>query len=372
MRVTHIASGDLWAGAEKQLYVLLTALARYESVAVNAIILNSGVLAQRLRDAGISVLELNERLDSPLVLYQQICRHLRALRPDLVHTHRVKENVIGGLAAWRLAIPSLRTQHGRHEGDRSSIDLRRLVVGLADFVLGRCIQRCVIAVSEPLGDELRRLFGPDHVVVIPNGIFPPDPSPADDPRWLCEEPWRIGFVGRLVPLKRVDLFLEIASWMQKHSEKDDQPAFVVIGDGPLRLELERQAREIGSDADVRFKGHVEDPAAEMARLHAMVICSDHEGLPMAALEAMQLGVIVIAHRVGGLPSLLGEGDSGVLVEAQSPSAFGGAILDLLANPQRASELSSRARERVAKMYSASAMAASYVETYQRIIADSKG
>lgn len=358
MKVVHIASGDLWAGAEKQLLSLACALRSQAETDVYAVILNPGTLAERLIAAGIPTLVLDERRLDALSLLRALIAHLRELRPALVHTHRTKENILGGLAAAMVGALSLRTQHGGQEHPRSWHDLRRQVLYAADYLSGRLLQKKIIAVSSALGHELGELYGRDRVVTINNGI---DPGPTPLPKsWHSSHAWSIGIVGRLVPVKRVDIFLQIAA--QLAALTPARVSFRVIGDGPLRDTLRAQANQLKDRVDLTFCGHLDDAETAIAALDMLVICSDHEGLPMVALEAMKAGTIVVTHRIGGLPELL-EGGCGVLCEQQEPSAFAVAINHLLGEPDTAVRTSRQARQRLEDHYSAAAMARQYRALY---------
>lgn len=362
MKVVHIASGDLWAGAEKQLLSLACALRAQPDTEVHAVVLNPGTLAERLLAAGIPTLVLDERRFGALPLLRALIAHLCKIRPTLVHTHRTKENILGGLAATRIGVPSLRTQHGGQEHPRSWHDLRRQILSALDYFTGRYLQRKTVAVSAALGRELGKLYGEDRVITICNGI-----EPGAVPRqrnWGVDRPWSIGIVGRLVPVKRVDIFLQIAA--QLAAQTSAKVSFSVIGDGPLRGALEAQAQGLASNIDLKFHGHLDDAEAAIAALDMLVLCSDHEGLPMVALEAMKAGTLVVTHRIGGLPELLEEGRCGVLCDQQTPTAFAVAIDNLLRAPDDALGISARARQRLEDHYSAAAMAQLYRALYAEI------
>src|SRR5690625_4675640 len=108
MKVLHIASGDLWAGAEVQVCNLACAQ-HQQGVQVEVILFNPGELEARLRQAGVSVAVYNERRYSALALSWRLLRHMQRSRPDVVHTHRHKENVLGSAVARLVSASSLRT-----------------------------------------------------------------------------------------------------------------------------------------------------------------------------------------------------------------------------------------------------------------------
>ena len=121
---------------------------------------------------------------------------------------------------------------------------------------------------------------------------------------------RVIFVGRLSPEKGVTGLLDAMSTMQS----DARPRLTLVGDGPLRPGLERQARELGLDAKVDFLGRLSEPEtlAQIARSDILILPSFMEGLPIVLMEALALGVPVIASRVAGIPELVTDGATGLL------------------------------------------------------------
>jgi glycosyltransferase involved in cell wall biosynthesis len=102
----------------------------------------------------------------------------------------------------------------------------------------------------------------------------------------------IGIVGRLVPVKRVDLFLEIAKSVLSQQSAAAKPIFRVIGDGPLRSQMESLADRLDIANQVDFMGHVDNAERAIAQLDVLILCSDHEGLPMVALEAWRKVILM--------------------------------------------------------------------------------
>ena len=309
LRILHVASGDLWAGAEVQAFTLMSHLALMPRTEIAAVLLNDGVLAKTLRSAGIEVHVIDEQQIGTAGILLRLRRVLEDWRPNVVHTHRVKENILGALAN-RLGpnVPSVRTTHGGNER-RTGWDARnvvnRTVFGL-DRWCGRTLQQRVVAVSEQLGRDLVSSFGADRVIVIENGI---DVAAVRSAQGVADftaadpDVAHIGIIGRLVDVKRVDLFIGMAATL-KEDRGGRKWRFHVFGDGPLRRSLEALARQQGVADDVRFHGHREDIATCLGGLDVLVNCSDHEGMPMTALEASALGVPLVAHAVGGLTSVV--------------------------------------------------------------------
>jgi L-malate glycosyltransferase len=153
------------------------------------------------------------------------------------------------------------------------------------------------------------------------------------------------FVGRLAPIKRVDLFLEAVA---EAARRLPRLSAVVVGDGAERAGLEALARRLGLEERVRFAGHQLDVAPWLARARALVLTSDSEGLPLSVMEAMTAGLPVIASHVGDLPDLVEDGVNGFLVRERTPEAFADRIVQLLASDAlraRFSREASRAAQR---------------------------
>lgn len=335
IRVMHIASGDLWAGAEAQVATLLAALSARGDIEVQAAILNPGELASRLTRAGVPTTVLDERRLPAWRIALALRAQMARFRPTVVHTHRRKENILGAIAAASLGIPSLRTAHG---ADEHPVTWRKTLKWLAqefDRLVARRVQSRVVAVSDELAVKLRHTLPGAHIEVVDNIIDAEDvlARSAGGSARPQQPPWRIGIVGRLVPVKRVDLFLAAAHELLRRAP--GQYTFHVIGDGPLQDELQTQARTLG-DA-VTFHGFVANPAPLIASLNALLITSDHEGLPTVALEALALQVPVVTRPIGGLPALAAAGgDCRLMPQAADNAAWPAVIANAVAGATGAS------------------------------------
>lgn len=365
MKILHVISGDLWAGAEMQAYTLMSSLRRVAGVEVAAAVMNEGELARRLRQTGVPVTVLDESSLSVRRIVAGLGDLMARWKPDVVHTHRTKENVLASIAN-RLGrnVPSLRTVHGASEHAPGGLGpkLRHFLIGGLDSWCARHLQKRIIAVSSELGKKLASLYPPEKIVVIANGIDADAVLTQREPaQFRSREPaaTHVGIVGRLVPVKRVDLFLRAAAGLQR--EAPSRPwRFHVFGDGPLRAELTALAGSLGLAGQVTFHGHRQDIVACMAALDLIVMCSDHEGLPMTALEAVVLGVPLVAHAVGGLTDIV-PGEN--LVEEHAPRGYSAAVLRLLsAGPAAAAQM----RQRVLEEYSCARNAARTLSLYEEL------
>ncbi len=370
MHILHIASGDLWAGAEAMLYTLAKTLYNQANTQVSVVLLNPGKLEQKLRSCGISVHILDEsHLNSFQILYR-LNKVINDINPDIIHTHRSKENILGSIAAWyNHHIPSLRTLHGAPEHRPSLRQLPKRLILFLDWLLGRFYQRTIIAVSADLVSKLEHSFPKTKIKVIENGIDIDatihDISPANS-KGSNKNNYRIGIAGRLVPVKRVDLFIESAFYLKQHHPEINID-FQIYGDGPLNNALQAQIESLQANDYIHLNGHCENITQQLQMLDALLMTSNHEGLPMVLLEAICLHTSIIAHAVGGIPHLLDNGRCGVLVHKQTPDAFANAIVKLIAQPKQHQQLAQLAFKRIKQHYSAMHTATAYLKVYNEII-----
>ncbi len=288
----------------------------------------SGVAAERVRLG---------RAADPLA-FARLLRLVRRARPAILHTHLVHADFYGLVAGGLARVPlRVSTKHGFN-----AFRTRRSFA-LADRAVAR-LAGLQIAISEGLARYLAETEGYDEEAfeIVHYGIAA-GPEPTASPggsRLLC--------VGRLVPVKGHDTLLRAFAVARR-----ELPGLTldIAGDGPLRGELETLAGGLSLGGAVRFLGRVETVATEMANAAAVVVPSLGEGFGMAALEAAERGRPVIASAVGGLPEIVDDGRTGVLVRPGDVQALAGAVVTLVRDPERATAMGAAARERVLAEFS---------------------
>lgn len=323
--VTHIISGDLWAGAEVQVYNLCRALQASDQVAPTVVTFNEGILYNKLHELGIPVSLADETKLGPLAIARSIAAHCREQGSKIVHTHGFKENILGILGKEFASVPiSVRTVHGNPETAFSFKHPHKWLVQKLDALLGRTRQHAVIAVSTQLEETLERIF-PGKVRKIFNFVDVEDikrrwPVSVRNP----DEKPLVGIVGRLVPVKRVDIFIRTIALL---NQQGFECTGVVIGSGPLEKELKQLAEDLNIRSEIQFKGFVEPALEELRKLDILLMTSDHEGLPMTILEAVGLGIPILAHNVGGIPEVLVHWPHSITVSNQSPETYAEVLKD---------------------------------------------
>lgn len=333
LSVCHVLSGDRWAGAEVQVATLIAALCR-RGVRVSAIVLNEGRAADELRKAGATVKLIPESSLGFLRIAAAAVPFVRQRGVQILHSHRYKENLLAQLLALRCGIPiTVQTRHGMAEPFHGWNSLRQRVQQQLDHWGARLFADTICSVSREMEPALRCAYGGRKVVTIRNGIDTTAVASAlsrEDARARigCNSAPVIGIVGRLEPIKRVDLFLAMA---RKVAEQLPDARFVVAGDGSLRESLTASSHSSGLADKVLFLGHRDDIHDVLRALDVLVMCSDHEGLPMVLLEAMWLGVPVVARAVGGITEVLDDGCNGMAVASADPRDLADSCLRLLAD-----------------------------------------
>ena len=362
-RVLQLASGDLWAGAEVQLFHLACYLQKSTKVEVRVVLLNSGELQQRLEAAGVAVSVISESKHGFFRLMLLLLRISREFRSDVIHTHRQKENLLGSVVARLSGIRSMRTVHGANEHPPQRKQILKRLRNFADRFVGQWFQFKIVSVSADLATILSAVYRRGQVVTIANGVNVSAVQSAaiEQRRELPGGQIKVAFVGRMVAVKRIDLFVDIARLASEQAPGQFQ--FFAIGDGPMLEFAQRQAAGYGLGDQLVFTGFRADSLGWLASMDCLCVVSDHEGLPMVLLEAMALKVLVVARDVGGIGHALHGGDAGKLIATDDPQHFVDALTALSGDVDLSAQYRSAASSRLMQYFSVEVMAEQYIVQY---------
>jgi glycosyltransferase involved in cell wall biosynthesis len=209
--------------------------------------------------------------------------------------------------------------------------------------------RAVLAVSHPIRERLIEEddVPPERVQFLSNAArLPSDLGPPALPPGVRGCPL-VGVIARLQREKGLSIFLEAAG---RVASTFPRARFLLVGDGPLRHELLCQARRLGLEGRVHFLGFRTDALGVLASLDLCVVPSLSEGAPLVVLEAMTLGVPVVATAVGGIPHQLRHNREGLLVPPGDATGLAEACIALLQNPERAQTLAEAGRVRARSQF----------------------
>lgn len=325
-----------------------------------------GELQRAMRALDVPTFGLQARVGwaAPLSAWR-LARLLRRERASVLHAHCFHPTLTGLLAARLAGVPFVFT---RHHSDHH-LRLGRRGHTLVDAWCAKAAAQ-VIAVSE----ATRRILletervPPERVSVVWNGMESLAAPPADEVRSLraslgiAEDAAVCVMPARLHEEKGHRVLLRAAAEVVR-----DVPELVVLcaGEGPHRAAFEREAADLGLASVVRFLGHRRDVPALMALSRVVVLPSLAESFGFAALEAMSLGRPVVASRAGGLPEVVADGETGLLVDVGDAAGLARALAALLRDPERASALGAAGRVR-AGAFSCDRMLRGYEAVYERI------
>lgn len=351
LRVIHLASGDLWAGAEVATFHLVCALTARDDVSVSAVVLNEGELSSRLAAAGVDV-AVEPEAGRGLRRLAAAVRG-RLARADLVHAHRYKEDVLAALSGR----PWVATQHGRPEPFTGAARHRMRVYEGLDLAAKRLSARAVVGVSEEVLRWLRPRVGAGKAVLGWNGIA--DPAlVTPTPPWTSRA-GRVGVLARLVPVKDVGLAIDVLA-------RAPGLALEIVGDGPERGALEQRARASGAGDRIVFRGFDPSPLAHVGAWRAVLVTSHHEGNPIGVLEAIALGTPVVHPGLPGVTEILAGADAGN-AGSREPGALASALVAIVHDEARGRAASEAARARFLEAFTAERAAARMAGLYRAVL-----
>lgn len=293
----------------------------------------------RLSEAGVRVSGLKRSRRLALRPWINLVRLLRRERVDIVHAHKFGSNLWAVLFGRLARVPVVVAhEHMWSYSERSPRNLvdRDVIARFAD---------AFIAVSDEGRRQMIELQGipAEDVIYIPNGIpeLPPgDRDTAREALGIAPGAPVVGTLANLRPEKALEVLIEAAAILR---EEFAELRVVVAGEGEERALLERLIADRDLKDKVLLLGWRDDRADLLAAFDLAVCCSDFEGGPLSVMEYMDVGLPIVATRVGGLPELLGEGDCGLLVEPRDPAALAAALAALIRDPERRETLGASAR-----------------------------
>jgi len=365
LTVLHIFSGDLWAGAEVMVFNLINKLKDKPDLHIVALSLNEGTLTDKLRNAGVETYVIPESSYSFLSILLKAFNILKRKRIDIIHSHRYKENLLALLLAKSTGVKRLiTTLHGLPEALPCRTIARRSIgwTTKINYFILRHFFTNVVAVSNEMKEILVKTyyFRGNKMNVIYNGI--PIPSFSQPLNHSINSTFHIGTVGRMVPVKHFDLFLEVAAEIKSNVKN---VRFSILGDGPLLESLIRKSKDLNIDGSVEFISPRPDPFLYYQSLDLYLNTSLHEGIPLSILEAMACRKPVIAPEIGGIPEIILDGESGLLVKGDDPKEFANSSVRLIQKKDLRTLIGKNALKRIVSHFNDSTMAASYIRLYKQ-------
>ena len=299
-----------------------------------------------------------------LAASRRVARYLRRWRADLMHCHLPLSGIAGRLAGRLAGVPVVYTEHNLME--RYHPLTRR-----ANCLTWR-LQEAAIAVSPAVAESIAARVDPQvPVQVILNGVnlerFRPEPEsgvairgelgiPADAPL--------AGTVAVFRRQKRLDRWLDVAAWLL---EQLPDCHFMIVGDGPLRSEVEAAIEERRLGERVHLPGLRDDVRPYLSAMDLYLSSSEFEGLPIAILEAMAMEVPVAATAVGGIPRVVVAGETGMLVPPGDLERLRAAALQILSDRRTGRRMGAAGRRQIADEFSLERMVSLQEDLYEKVV-----
>jgi glycosyltransferase involved in cell wall biosynthesis len=331
IRVAHVAPGLAVGGLERMLVDLARHSDRSRFELSFIAIGENGAMGQELAALGHSVTALGKKAELDPSLCLRLRRHLLESGAEVVHTHNNTALVYGAVAARLVgARQIIHTRHGVEPVSRKAAALIRLIA--------RSVNRLVCVSEDNAGLALNEGMPSDRLQTLLNGIDVqafPYRGPSSGGRLVT--------VARLSPEKDIGTLIRAVA-IARSSRQDLR--LDIVGDGPCRDQLETLSASLGLNDAIRFLGERYDVAEVLPSASLFILPSLTEGISLTILEAMSIGLPVVATAVGGNLEVVVDGVTGRLVKPGDPEALAQAICHVLAAPGAARRMGRLGRERV--------------------------
>lgn len=367
MKIIQVIGGGEKGGSRSYIIELCLGLIN-EGHETEIVCFLEDVVARSAREHEIPVafLPMGNIFDLRAVI--KLVKHIRQYGPDLVHTHGVRANFIGRLAAKYCRVPVVTTVHSSIYQDYSN-PLKKLIYHRIEKLTRRFTDR-FIAVVGSLKDELQKDgIDAERINVVFNGLSPNFKKEIQGPS-LREELdiplWKpiLMTIGRMEKVKNQHMFLKICAFIKNRGT--DFHA-VLVGDGPLFKQLQDSAAELGLSDSVSFLGFRRDIFRLLTGADLFILTSRMEGLPITLLEAMAAGTPVVCTQVGGMPEVIRLAKNGWTVEENDVDQFTEKVLALLENHELRKEMAYRGKVALGKYFSSTSFIAGTIAVYSQAL-----
>jgi sugar transferase (PEP-CTERM/EpsH1 system associated) len=323
--------------------------------------------AQRITRPDVELVALHKPAGLAPGTHADLFRLLRRMKPSILHTYNLGA-IEYAATAWAAGVPvRIHAEHGRDARDPQGINpkhnlLRRLLTPFIDRY---------VPVSRDLEGWLERVvrIPARKLQLIDNGVdterFRAGAAAATEAWQIDPDAFVIGTVGRLQDVKDQATLVEAFALLRRQLP-DEKLRLVLVGDGPLRAQLDSRVAALGLQDCAFLPGPRSDVAPVMRSFSLFALSSIAEGTPVTMLEAMASELPVVSTAVGGIPDLVTPGVSGALAPARDPQALAAAIAPYVKDRALARRHGAAGRARVEQQYSMQAMLAAYVALYDEL------
>jgi L-malate glycosyltransferase len=356
----HIDTALTWRGGQNQ---VLTTVMGLRALGHRTLLVahSEGELRQRAAE-GLDLVALAPKTEMDLTAAWRLSRIVKQLKPEVIHAHDPH-----GVAMAALAL-SMSTQVAKPP----LLAARRVDFHLRGNALSRWKYRqvdCFICASEAIRQMLTGDGVPaSRAVTVHEGIDIEriermEPAKLHGEFWLPHDAPIVGNVAALVPHKGQRHFIDAAKLVLPHVP---DARFIIAGEGELRPALEKQIKDLHLEKHVLLAGFRPDVLSLHKAFDLFVMSSVTEGLGTSLLDAMAAGKAIVAARTGGIPEVVADGETGILVAPRDHDAMAEAIVRLLKDETLRRQMGNAGRARARSLFSAERMVENTLNVYQRV------
>ena len=356
MRIVHINSESTWGGGEAQTCHLICGL-QSRGIENTLIAPPGSQIARRIAEEGVRVVEQSMHGEWDVAAIVRLTRILRNLHPDVLQLHTSHAHALG-LLAGRLAgiehIVATRRMDLAIKGPLAALKYRRIdrVVAISEIV-----QSMLLAAGVPQ----------DRITLIYSAVDCPEHYPQGDLRAHLGLDSETPVIGTAATLTRRKGHQYLFDAVRTLKERFPRVRLLVAGEGPQESELRDLAARLGLDKEIIFLGFRRDIPQLLNTLDVFVLASLKEGLGVALLEAACAGRPIVATNVGGIPEIIKDRQTGLLVPPADSRALAEKLTYLIEHPEQARNLGSNASAFVRDRFSVKTMVESYIRLYQALV-----
>lgn len=374
--VTHIISNLDRAGAQILLFNILNVIRKFDDVKISVVSIDSGVMIEEYKENGFEVYNINEKgLVNPKI-YFKLKKLLQQLNPDIVHTHLLKADFYGRIAAKHSGVKHIiSTCHNDSTIHTRPIHGKKNIFDRIDNFVIDYTDSHIFAISEKVKDYLIERKGDNNinqrVTVIHNGVVIPqykiDVAKCDTLKkefGLREDDFIVLLIGRLEEQKGHLPFIEE---VKDFISENRNIKIIFAGEGSKRIEIENTIKKYGLQNNFILPGNRKDIPELITISNMLVQPSVWEGFGLTIAEGMVYEKIVLASNVGGIPEIIQDGKNGFLFDLNSPGDLLNKFRKIYFGYKEIEQIGNNAKATVIEKFDINKNAKKYNEYYKRIL-----
>jgi polysaccharide pyruvyl transferase CsaB len=358
VRILHLIGGGDIGGAKTH---VISLLARLSLVCdIKLVSFREGEFAEDCRAAGIDTVAVESI--SPFAAHSRLMKIAAEFRPDVIHCHGARANMMGVWLKHSLRLPAVTTIHSDYRLDYLGNARKQATFGLINRACLRFIDYYTCVADRTARMMITRGFAPSRVFTIYNGIdFAPASTVA---KRATDGEVTVGIAARLTAVKDVQTLIRACKAALSRGAK---LRLLIAGDGEDRQSLEALARELDIKDRVTFTGWLSDTREFFRSIDINVLCSLSETFPYVVLEGIDAGCTTISSDVGGMPELIDSGENGFIFAPRDWETLGDQLYTLAENAALRREFAAKLRAKAERYFSLDRMAATQYGIYESVL-----